>query len=199
MHRKEIAIDASRCDGCGLCIRACHEGALAIVDGKAALVRKDFCDGLGDCLPACPQGAISFRDRDTPGIGMVPMGDVPMAGPATQWPIQLALIHERSASLKGTIVFAADCTAFVMDGFRERFIGDAAVIIGCPKLDDRARFDKVLPIIRDNPIDRVVIVRMEVPCCSALSRIVRDAVERCGRDVSIEENVISRDGKVALG
>ena len=55
MLGKEIVIDKTKCDGCGLCVEACHEGALAIVDGKAELVRKDFCDGLGDCLPACPQ------------------------------------------------------------------------------------------------------------------------------------------------
>lgn len=55
MLGKEIVIDKTKCDGCGLCVEACHEGALAIVDGKAELVRKDFCDGLGDCLPACPR------------------------------------------------------------------------------------------------------------------------------------------------
>lgn len=64
MIRKIIQIDESRCNGCGLCAKACHEGAIAIVDGKARLIRDDFCDGFGDCLPNCPTGAISFTERE---------------------------------------------------------------------------------------------------------------------------------------
>ena len=66
MLRKIIHIDEEKCNGCGLCADACHEGAIGIVDGKAKLLREDFCDGLGDCLPACPAGAISFEDREAP-------------------------------------------------------------------------------------------------------------------------------------
>ena len=62
--RKIIAIDRAKCNGCGLCARACHEGAIGMVDGKAALLRDDYCDGLGDCLPACPTRAISFVERE---------------------------------------------------------------------------------------------------------------------------------------
>lgn len=64
MLRKIIHIDEDKCTGCGLCVDACHEGAIAMVDGKARLVRDDYCDGLGDCLPACPTGAISFVERE---------------------------------------------------------------------------------------------------------------------------------------
>lgn len=64
MLRKIIKIDQDKCDGCGLCVNACHEGAITLVDGKATLLREDYCDGLGDCLPACPQNAISFEMRD---------------------------------------------------------------------------------------------------------------------------------------
>lgn len=62
--RKIIKIDQDKCNGCGLCVTACHEGAIVLVDGKAGLLRDDYCDGLGDCLPACPTGAISFETRD---------------------------------------------------------------------------------------------------------------------------------------
>ena len=64
MKRRIIEIDQERCDGCGACADACHEGAIAMVDGKARLMRDDHCDGLGDCLPACPTGAISFVERE---------------------------------------------------------------------------------------------------------------------------------------
>ena len=64
MKRRIIEIDRETCNGCGACAAACHEGAIAMVDGKAALMRDDYCDGLGDCLPACPTGAISFVERE---------------------------------------------------------------------------------------------------------------------------------------
>ena len=64
MIRKIIQIDREKCNGCGACASACHEGAIGMVDGKAALLRDDYCDGLGDCLPACPTGAITFVERE---------------------------------------------------------------------------------------------------------------------------------------
>jgi len=66
MIRKIIKIDESKCNGCGLCAAACHEGAIGMVDGVARLLREDYCDGLGDCLPACPAGAITFEEREAP-------------------------------------------------------------------------------------------------------------------------------------
>lgn len=64
MKRRIIEIDENKCNGCGACAAACHEGAIAMVDGKAQLMRDDYCDGLGDCLPACPTGAITFVERE---------------------------------------------------------------------------------------------------------------------------------------
>lgn len=66
MIRKIIKIDEEKCNGCGACAEACHEGAIDIVDGKAKLAREHYCDGLGDCLPNCPMGAITFEERDAP-------------------------------------------------------------------------------------------------------------------------------------
>ena len=66
MIRKIIRIDEEKCNGCGACAAACHEGAIEMIDGKAKLTREDYCDGLGDCLPACPTGAITFEQREAP-------------------------------------------------------------------------------------------------------------------------------------
>ena len=66
MIRKIIKIDKEKCNGCGACAVACHEGAIEMIDGKATLTREDYCDGLGDCLPACPTGAITFEQREAP-------------------------------------------------------------------------------------------------------------------------------------
>ena len=193
MNERKVSIDREKCDGCGLCVNACHEGAIALVEGKAALVRADMCDGLGDCLPACPRNAISFTDGDVitmPGL---------MAEPTVQWPIQIGLVPPKSSFFKGTLVIAADCTAFKVDDFRKRFVGENAVIIGCPKLDDHARFDKIRAILENNPIDKVEVIRMEVPCCSALVRIVKTAVSECGRNVEVRETVIGKDGEIIDG
>lgn len=66
MVRKIIKIDKEKCNGCGECAKACHEGAIEMINGKAVLTREDYCDGLGDCLPACPTGAITFEKREAP-------------------------------------------------------------------------------------------------------------------------------------
>ena len=66
MIRRIIKINEDKCNGCGLCANACHEGAIEMIEGKARLTREDYCDGLGDCLPACPTGAISFEEREAP-------------------------------------------------------------------------------------------------------------------------------------
>ena len=66
MKRRIIKIDEEKCNGCGACAKACHEGAIEMVNSKAHLTREDYCDGLGDCLPACPADAISFEEREAP-------------------------------------------------------------------------------------------------------------------------------------
>ena len=73
MIRKIIHIDEEKCDGCGACVNACHEGAIDLINGKAKLMREHYCDGLGDCLPACHAGAITFEERvPTPSSRLQP-------------------------------------------------------------------------------------------------------------------------------
>ena len=187
---RTVAIDKERCNGCGLCVKACHEGAMDLVNGKAELVKPNLCDGLGDCLPACPQNAISFIEKD------VKVQDL-MADPGYQWPIQMALVSPMMGRLNGTLVIAADCTAFTYDGdFKKKFIDGKGIIIGCPKLDDRSRFLKIDQILENRDISKIEIIRMDIPCCSMLTGLMKDSVERSGKDIEITETVISRKGGV---
>ena len=163
-----------------------------MVDGKAKLVRPNLCDGLGDCLPACPQDAISFIDRDVKAPSL-------MADPGYQWPIQMALVSPMMDRLNNTLVIAADCTAFTFDGdFKKTFIDGKGVIIGCPKLDDRSRFSKIDQILENRDITKVEIIRVDIPCCSMLTRLMKDSVKKSGKRIEIEETVISRKGDVLV-
>jgi len=83
MIRKIIKIDKEKCNGCGACASACHEGAIEMVNGKARLTREDYCDGLGDCLPVCPTGAITFEERDAPAYDEVAVLAVKEKSPAS--------------------------------------------------------------------------------------------------------------------
>ena len=191
MITRTVKIDKEKCNGCGLCVKACHEGAMALVDGKAELVKPNLCDGLGDCLPACPQDAISFVDRapvSIPGL---------MADSGYQWPIQMALVSPMMDRLNGTLVIAADCTAFTYSGdFKKRFVDGKGVIIGCPKLDDVSRFEKIGAILKERDISRIEIIRVDIPCCSKLTLLVKEYVGKSGKDIEVAETVISRKGDI---
>ena len=134
MLRRIIKIDREKCNGCGKCADACHEGAIAMVDGKARLVRDDYCDGLGDCLPACPMSAISLEERKvlpydaTVSVKSYPEAVCRGACPGTsaktqgrgnshsrlmQWPCQIKLVPTNAPYFDGAnLLIAADCTAF---------------------------------------------------------------------------------------
>ena len=95
---------------------------------------------------------------------------------------------------KGVLNIAADCTAFVVDDFKNRYISDMPLVIGCPKLDPMERFEKIERIISDNSIRVINIMRMQIPCCSMMVKIVEDMVKRSGRDVKVNETVFATNG-----
>lgn len=228
MLRKIIRIDKDKCNGCGACATACHEGAIEMINGKAVLTREDYCDGLGDCLPVCPTDAISFEEREAKSYNAtavkatktnplpLPCG-CPSAYARTiepvsnthtpvksqsrlcQWPCQIKLVPENAPYFEdANLLIAADCTAFAYGNFHEDFIKNHITLIGCPKLDGTDYTEKLTRIIANNNIRSVKIVRMEVPCCSGLEHAVKRALQACEKFIPWQVAVITTDGKIII-
>lgn len=205
MIRRIITIDEEKCNGCGLCAKACHEGAIGMVDGKAKLLREDYCDGLGDCLPACPMDAIHFVEREAPAYNEAavlaakaarePVGDVPSQ--LANWPTQLKLAAPNAAFFNDAdLLIAADCTPFAYGNFHKDFIRGRVVLNGCPKLDAVNYADKLAEIFRNNDIRSITVTRMTVPCCGGLPYMVKLALEQSGKDIPLNVVTITPQGEI---
>lgn len=215
MIRTIIHIEEEKCNGCGACAAACHEGAIDMVNGKAKLTREHFCDGLGDCLPGCPTGAITFEKREAPAYDEAAVradqhhhhGGCPGAkamhlannpeSQLKQWPVQLKLLPVQAPFFQGAdLLIAADCTAYAYANLHEDFMKGKTTLIGCPKLDAVDYTDKLTEIFVCNDIRSVTVVRMEVPCCGGLQMATQNALHNSGKQIPWKVAVISRDGKI---
>ncbi len=237
--RNIISIDEEKCDGCGLCAEACHEGAIAIIDGKAKLVSDEYCDGLGDCLSECPQDAITIEKREAaafdaeavarrqaelaeqvsspaklpcgcPGSMARSLDPAPCSAQETcstgtsaasqlaNWPVQLHLVPPTAPYLDGAdLLIAADCTAFAAPDFHERFLAGRVCLVGCPKLDDTAPYvAKLAAIFASKNIPSVEVVRMEVPCCGGIVRMVEEALDASGATIPLTVTTLGVRGDV---
>ena len=231
--RKIVQIDEAKCDGCGLCVPACHEGAIQIINGKARLVADKLCDGLGDCLGECPVDAIKIIERAAdefdeeavqqrlielgrgepapafpsgcPGSRAISIprseNKLPATGKAEsqlgQWPVQLHLVPVTAPYFRNSeLLICADCVPFAYPDFHHKMLRGRAVTIACPKLDQTGNYSaKLAEIIRNNNIRKVNVAHMEVPCCSALVSIVRQAVELSGCQVDLGDITVKIDGE----
>lgn len=204
MIRKIIVIDEEKCDGCGLCARACHEGAIGIVDRKAKLLREDYCDGLGDCLPACPQKAISFELREAPAYNEKAVleakrlkegAEVPSC--LVNFPVQIKLVPPNAPYFNGAdLLIAADCTAFAYGNFHRDFMAGRICLVGCPKLDSVNYADKLGQIFENNDIKSITVVRMTVPCCGGLPYAVKMALQSIEKEIPVKVITITPDGQI---
>lgn len=224
MIRRIIKIDEEKCNGCGLCVNACHEGAIALVDGKAKLIRDDYCDGLGDCLPSCPTGAISFEQREAAaydeeavkarakqGFGcpssrlktfdrteeVEEKREVRGKSELRQWPVQIKLVPVNAPYFdNANLLVCADCAAFAYANLHSDFMKGRITLIGCPKLDNVDYSQKLTQIIENNNIKSVTVVRMEVPCCGGLEYMSTTALKNSGKFIPWRVVTISTDGKI---
>lgn len=225
--RKIIVIDEEKCNGCGLCADACHEGAIGMVNDKAKLLREDYCDGLGDCLPACPMSAISFEEREAPAYNEAAVlaakkakeAPSPCGCPASacqsiqpaapeekhdvtsqlaNFPVQMKLLPLNAPYFDGAdLLIAADCTAYAYGNFHHDFMQGKVTMIGCPKLDAANYSEKLTQIFRHNAIRSITVTRMTVPCCGGLTHAVETAIQNSGKDIPLRIVTIHPDGQIS--
>lgn len=220
MIRKIIQIDPEKCNGCGLCVNACAEGAIKIVNGKAQLISDEYCDGLGACLPHCPTGAISIIEREAepfdgelvklkqsiketarpihtcPSIQFKP--DSVSQGTLAHWPIQIRLIPPNAPFLQQAhLLVTADCVPSALPQFHTEFLPHHVLLLGCPKFDPKEQYiQKFADIFTHNDIQSITVLVMEVPCCQALPNIVLAGLNYAQKTIPVEKIVISIQGKI---
>ena len=233
--RQIVRIDEQKCNGCGICVPACAEGTLQIIDGKAKLLSEEYCDGLGVCLGECPQGAITIEERiaedfdekavkfhleqkkdeieelpcgcpsatvtqferqETTGIAQSEAP--PQQSMLSQWPVQLTLVPPRAPFLQGTdLVLAADCVPFAYADFHQEFLRNHSLLVACPKLDDfEAHLKKLTNVLSQSSMKSLTVVHMEVPCCSGLVHMAKQAIQLSGKDISLDEVTVDIRGNL---
>ena len=273
--RQIIKIDQEKCNGCGLCIPNCPEGAIQMIDGKARLISDLFCDGLGACLGGCPQGAIEIEEREAkeyneikvmenivkhgdntikahlnhlkdhgetaylkeaisflekknidvpaefkekdqmkkefvgcPGMKTVDFSDkqeqsVVSSGSQPsclrQWPVQLHLVSPHAPYFQAKdVLLAADCVAFSLGNFHPGYLKEKILAIACPKLDSNmdVYIEKITAMIDDSKINTLTVMTMEVPCCTGLLQIAKEAASKAARKIPIKHIVVGIQGDI---
>jgi len=287
MKRDIIKIDEEKCNGCGVCVPNCHEGALQIIDGKVRLVSDLMCDGLGACIGRCPEGAITIEQRESEPYDeikvmeiMIPKGlntvvahlkhlkehneigflkqgmgyliqneqkltfkieevknavhqqehideesgcnggcpgsktvvfdaasikmdnskiNGSLQSQLRQWPVQLHLINPGASYFIGSdLLVAADCSAFTLGDFHQKWLKGKSLVIACPKLDQGKEIylQKLITLIESSKVNTITVLIMEVPCCGGLLNIVEMAVQRSQRKVPVKAVTIGIKGEI---
>ena len=218
VFRQIIEIDEEKCTGCGLCVPACEEGAIQIIDGKAKVVAEKYCDGLGACLGHCPEGAIRVVEREAEefdpeaveeylknreNISCVSCEEANK--PKTQrlemsllgqWPVQIKLVPPHAAFLQNAdLLILADCAAVAYPNLHEDFLKNRVVMMGCPKFDNKEEYvERFVEIFSTNDINSITVLMMEVPCCSGLRGIIEKALLEAGKNIKIDYKILSING-----
>jgi NAD-dependent dihydropyrimidine dehydrogenase PreA subunit len=296
MVRDVVSIDREKCNGCGLCVTGCHEGALQVIDGKAVLISELMCDGLGACIGECPEGAITVEKREAEAYdevlvmeGMIPKGrntvlahlkhlqdhrefgflkqgirylrehadgagfdvedfldeftaepaplkpvqqtisvsalhqahqhsgcpgsqsrtfakntsrEEPLADQAsalTHWPVQLHLINPTAGQFRNAdLLLAADCVAFSLGNFHQRWLKGKTLAIACPKLDSNKEvyIQKLSTLIDQAEVNTITVMIMEVPCCGGLLQMARMALGNATRKVPVKVVKVGIQGEI---
>jgi len=236
VKRLMIKIDEEKCNGCGLCITNCEEGALEIIDGKAKVVSESFCDGLGACIGHCPEDALTLEEVDTVAFDeeaamehvrklrgeqqastccpTVDLSDAKSSETTPQveeqftqskatsylqnFPVKLKLMAPNHPALRdASLLLSADCTGICYPSLHEDFMKGKTVIQVCPKFEDyQPNITKLTQIFAANDISDVTILVMEVPCCSGLVRMIKQAIMAAGKEIPTKSLVVGVKGQI---
>ncbi len=208
VNGKATLVKESFCDGLGACIGQCPEGALEIIEReadefdepaveehmrRAQLERHVHEHEAGGCPGAAlfefaPEADAEAREGSQPSA-------------LSQWPVQLHLVPVHAPYLQGAdVLLAADCVAFACANFHGQLLAGRKVLIACPKLDDTEAYEeKLAAILRENEIRSLTVAHMEVPCCYGLVVLAERAIERSGRELSIDEVTVTVRGAIERG
>ena len=199
---KATLVSDSYCDGLGACLGHCPEGAIAIEPREAVgfdekAIKAHAAQPANQApLFVCPgMASHQFQKGDGPQSD-VPAEDVPSE--LTHWPVQLTLVSPTAPQfVDADLLLAADCVPVAVGDFHRRFLKDHSVVVGCPKLDDTGGYiEKLAQILQANNLRSLMVVHMEVPCCSGLTRVAREAIALTGKPMAFLDITVSLRGSM---
>jgi ferredoxin len=201
---KARLVNESHCDGLGACLGECPQGAITLeekraepYDDKAAHYHKAHEKHMEAAKCSCPSMQIAQFERKADTADRCDHSQSLLS----HWPVQLALVPTDAPFLKGAkLLLVADCVPFAYADFHRDFLSGNSVLVACPKLDDaQAHLDKLALILRRSTIKSITVARMEVPCCSGLTAIARQALELSQKDIPLKEVIIGIRGDIKRG
>jgi Fe-S-cluster-containing hydrogenase component 2 len=202
VNGKARLVSDSYCDGLGACLGHCPEGAITIEQREAAefdeeAVKAHLAPPKKDQPSFVCPGMMShqLRDSDAPASDA---GAEEVPSQLSHWPVQLKLVAPTAPYFaEADLLLAADCVPFAVGDFHRRFLQGRSVAIGCPKLDDTQLYvEKLAQILRSNNLRSLMVVHMEVPCCSGLTRVAREAIALSSRPMSFQDITVSLRGSM---
>lgn len=187
------------CDGLGDCLPACPAGAIRFIEREAAAYdEKAVLENKKKKAQPLHTGCPGHRARQ---IDHVQTGEPAFVSRISsqlgQWPCQIRLVPVKAEYFENAgLLIAADCTAYAYANMHQEFMRGKITLIGCPKLDDTDYSEKLTAIIRENNIQNVTVVRMEVPCCGGLEHAVKQALQKSGKFIPWQVVTVSVEGKI---
>jgi NAD-dependent dihydropyrimidine dehydrogenase PreA subunit len=196
---KARLISEQYCDGLGACLGECPQGAIKIEKREAAdfdeSATKRHLAAEKETPCACPSARVmKFESSEKEAVPEAE--DQPSM--LRNWPVQLALVPPSAPFLKGAdLLLAADCVAYAYPDFHRKLLNGHALLVACPKLDDfDSRAAKLADILRNSDVKSVTVARMEVPCCTGLTFMAKQAIKSSGKNIPLKEKVIGIRGEI---